>query len=96
MAEFAYRWDLLEARLPEPTSTGRWLRRAVAIETLVDRYVRGAVFTNERALARLFSVPRAEVGGAIARLARAGALTDAVVPDWPGRWIVHAGAAARA
>jgi hypothetical protein len=90
---FSYRWDLLEAWLPEAAAEGRRLVRAAAVERLVERYLRGAVFTTEGLLARLFGLGREEIGRAVARLERRGALrTGCAVPGWPGRFIVEAGA----
>jgi hypothetical protein len=90
---FSYRWDLLEAWLPEQAAEGRRLGRAVAVERLVARYVRAAVFTTPALLARLFSLPRQEISAAVERLVRAGALvSDCVVSGWPGRWLVEAAA----
>jgi len=43
---FSYRWDLLEAWLPDAVAEGRRLGRARAIERLIERFVGGAVFTN--------------------------------------------------
>src|SRR5437667_5810061 len=51
---FSYRWDLLEAWLPEEVAEGRCLPREAAVAGVIERYTRGAVFTTERALARLF------------------------------------------
>jgi hypothetical protein len=90
---FSYRWDLVEAWLPEAVRAGRRLRRAAAVAVLVERYVRVAVFTTERHLARLFGVSREEVAPAVARLTRAGTVvTDVEIDGWPGRWLVHASA----
>ncbi|MBI1846023.1 MAG: winged helix DNA-binding domain-containing protein, partial [Candidatus Rokubacteria bacterium] len=69
---FSYRWDLLEAWLPEQVAQGRRLSRAAAIERLVERYVRGAVFSSERWLARLLGLRADELEPVLARLARAG------------------------
>jgi hypothetical protein len=86
---FSYRWDLVERWLPEHAAEGRRLARAAAVERLLQRYLRGAVFARPRALARLFSLSADEVDMALARLARAGAVeADAAVAGWPGRWIV--------
>jgi len=91
---FSYRWDLLEAWAPELTAAGRRLGREPAIARLVERYLRGAVFTTERALARLLGLRADEVARAVARLERAGALCVGVaVEGWPGRFVVHASAA---
>jgi len=79
---FSYRWDLVEA----------WLRlsRERALERLLERYMRGAVFSNERLLARLFGLRLEEVTRAVGRLVATGALNaDCVVDGWPGRWVVH-------
>jgi len=90
---FSYRWDLLEAWLPDAVAAGRRLPRAAAVEQLIERYLRGAVFASERALARLFGLGADDVAPAAARLVRSGALRDGcAVPGWPGRWLVHASA----
>jgi hypothetical protein len=90
---FSYRWDLLEAWLPDAVGAGRRLGRAAALDRLVVRYVGGAVYTNARTLARLLAVPRDEVAAAVARLARRGAIAaDVEVDGWAGRWIVDAAA----
>jgi hypothetical protein len=87
---FSYRWDLLEAWLPDAVAEGRRLSREAAVERVIERYTRGAVFTTERALARLFGLTSAEVGRAVTTLGRARALRgDCVVDGWPGRWVVH-------
>jgi hypothetical protein len=91
---FSYRWDLLEAWLPDEVATGRRLSRAAAVAGLVERYTRGAVFTTERRLARLFGLRSDEVARAVTTVARARAVkADCVVAGWPGRWLVHAAAA---
>ncbi len=71
---FSYRWDLVERWLPEPVAEGRRLTRERALDRVIDRYLGGAIFAAPAALARLFSVTRSEVGGALERLARAGAV----------------------
>jgi len=86
---FSYRWDLLEAWLPDGVAAGRRLGRARAIEQVLNRYLRGAVFARESGLARLFGWRREEVRAAVERLARAGVLADRAVNGWPGRWLVH-------
>jgi len=86
---FSYRWDLLERWLPEPVAEGRRLSRERAIDRLLDRYLRGAVFSSPKLLSRLFSVPRAEVDAAIARLARRGTVTYPVaIAGRPGPFVV--------
>ena len=92
---FSYRWDLLEAWLPGPTAEGRRLRRQAAVDRLLERYARGAVFTQERRLTRLFGLGRDEVAAAVARLRHAAILVEGAVPGWPGRWLVHARAGRR-
>ena len=91
---FSYRWDLVESWLPEAVAEGRRLSREAAIAGLIERYTRGAVFTSERALARLFGLPADEVARAVKTLTRARALrADCAVDGWPGRWLIHAAAA---
>jgi hypothetical protein len=90
---FSYRWDLLEAWLPEPAAEGRRLRRPAAVEQLVARYLAGAVFSTPGLLGRLFALPRVEISDAVDRLVRAGAVVaDCAVGGWPGGWLVHAAA----
>jgi hypothetical protein len=86
---FSYRWDLVEAWLPEQAAEGRRLRRAAALDRLIARYTAGAVFTSAARLRRLFGVPAAEVEASIVRLLRAQMLREAAVAGWPGRWLVH-------
>ena len=88
---FSYRWDLLEAWLPRQVAEGRRLGRHLAVERVVVRYARAAVFTTVPLISRLFGVPRPEVSSAVRRLVSAGTLrADCVVPGWPGRWLIHA------
>ncbi len=88
---FSYRWDLLDAWLPEATAAGRRLSRRAAMDRVLERHLRGAVYASERELARLFSLPHAEVSAAIARLARSGRVhAGCEVPGWPGRWVITA------
>src|SRR3989449_10300752 len=61
---FSYRWDLVEAWLPEAVAEGRRLSRARALERLLERYMRGAIFSNGRLLARLVWLPPDDVGRA--------------------------------
>ena len=89
---FSYRWDLLEAWLPDAVAEGRRLSRAAALDRLLARYVDTAVFTTSRGLARLFGVPGAEVTGGVARLIRRGVVVETAVEGWPGRWLVTAAA----
>jgi hypothetical protein len=90
---FSYRWDLLESWLPDAVAAGRALSRAVGLERVVERYVRGAGYTNTRLLARLLAAPRADVEGAVGRLARRGVVrADVEIDGRPGRWVVNADA----
>ncbi|MBI2161045.1 MAG: winged helix DNA-binding domain-containing protein [Candidatus Rokubacteria bacterium] len=87
---FSYRWDLVEAWLPDLVSEGRRLGRGAAIERLIERYLRGAVFADEQRLARLFGLRMDDVARAVSRLVRTKALrADCVVEGWPGRWVIH-------
>jgi len=88
---FSYRWDLLEAWLPEEVAQGRRLSRETAVARVIERYTRGAVFTTERALVRLFGLTSDEVARAVMTLRRTNAMrTDCAVEGWPGRWLIHA------
>src|SRR2546428_4455217 len=88
---FSYRWDLVEAWLPEAVTAGRQLSREAATACVIERYTRGAVFTTERLLARLFGLPAEEVARAVGRLVGARAIrADCAIDGWPGRWLVHA------
>jgi len=90
---FSYRWDLLEAWLSDLVSAGRRIRRERAVETLVARYTGSALFTTPPLMARLFALPKGEVGEAVDRLVRRGALVpDCRVAGWSGRWLLHASA----
>lgn len=92
---FSYRWDLVEAWLPEPVAAGRRLARDRALEHLIGRYADAAVFTSERALRRLFGRPASEVTRAVRSLVARGALTECEVAGWPGRHLVAASTARR-
>jgi hypothetical protein len=86
---FSYRWDLVEAWLPAHVADGRRLSRAAALDRLLERYVAGATFASPARVARLLSVPAADVAASIARLARAGKVLHTSVAGWPGRWLVR-------
>src|SRR5258706_15294324 len=73
---FSYRWDLLEAWLPEAVAEGRRLSRAAALDRLVTRYLDTAVFSTSRGLARLFGLPSADVAASVTRLIRPGAVVE--------------------
>jgi len=88
---FSYRWDLVEAWLPREVTLARRLSRAAAIDRLLARYLAGAAFASESALARLFGLPRADLAASLARLARVGRVrVGCEVSGWPGRWVVVA------
>jgi hypothetical protein len=88
---FSYRWDLLEAWLPEAVAEGRRLSRPDALQRLVARYSAAAVLTSEGLLARLFAVSRAETRAAVESLVRRGRLRGPrAVEGLPGTWLVHA------
>jgi hypothetical protein len=86
---FSYRWELLEAWLPEQVQEGRRLSRSAALDRLLTRYTAGAVFTTAARLRRLFDLPAAEVEASVTRLLRAGVLREAAVAGWPGRWLIR-------
>jgi len=87
---FSYRWDLVEAWLPDAVREGRRLGRSAAIRRLVDRYLAGAAWGSVRGMARLFGVPAEEVRPVVGALARAGVVrTDASIPGFPGEWVIH-------
>jgi hypothetical protein len=93
---FSYRWDLVEAWLPDAVRAGRRLDRASAVRRLVERYLGGAAWTSVRTLSRLFALPRDEVAAAVSALARAGILhADLEVPGLPADTVVHAAAVDR-
>lgn len=92
---FSYRWDLLEAWLPDAVAAGRRLRRAAALERLVERYAAAAVFTREALLGRLFRVPANEIRAAVGGLVARGALLVGGVAGWPGDWLLHPSARTR-
>jgi len=88
---FSYRWDLLERWLPEPTAKGRRLRRTAALDHLISRYLRAAVYATPAGLARLFAVPRAEIELALTRLARThGVRAPVEIAGRAGRFVVTA------
>jgi hypothetical protein len=87
---FSYRWDLLERWLPDQVAEGRGLGRPAALETLLARYLEGAVYSTPGRMARVFGVGAAETAEAVARLGRAGRVRVGVaVRGWPGSWVVR-------
>ncbi len=89
---FSYRWDLLEAWLPNAVAAGRRLTRMEAARRLVERYVRAAIFTRPAVLRRLFGLNADEIALTMTALARRGVVVETAVAGWPGRWLVHASA----
>jgi len=92
---FSYRWDLLEAWLPDAVAAGRRLSRAAALEMLLAAHVHAAVYSRSLLFARLFGVPAQETEAAVARLTDRGVVDECEVAGWPGRWLVDAATAAR-
>jgi hypothetical protein len=87
---FSYRWDLLEAWLPEAVRAGRRLTRRVAVRRIVGRYLDGAGWASTRGLARLFGLGRAEVEAVASALERRGLVRTGVrVTGLPDDLIVH-------
>jgi hypothetical protein len=86
---FSYRWELVEAWLPDAVAEGRRLSRAAALDRILERHLAAAVFSGEGALRRLFGVSRDEIDASVRRLTARGALVAEVrVEGWPGRWLV--------
>jgi hypothetical protein len=92
---FSYRWDLVEAWLPQAVKAGRRLSRPAALDHLVSRYLGAAVYTRPRLLAQLFGVPLAEIEAAAVRLAHRGTLIETEVDGWHGRWLIDRAVATR-
>jgi DNA-binding transcriptional ArsR family regulator len=91
---FSYRWDLLEAWLPDAIRAGRRLTRRAAVRRLVGRYLEGAGWASVGGIARLFGLPRPEVEAAVAALGRAGLARRGLrAPELPADLVVHARAA---
>jgi hypothetical protein len=90
---FSYRWDLLEAWLPDAVGAGRRLSRAAALDRLVARYVDVAAVTSVRILTRLFGVTSREAGDSVQRLVRRGALASPrAIAGLPGAaWLTSGG-----
>jgi hypothetical protein len=88
---FSYRWDLLERWLPDAVADGRRLRRPAALDRLIGRYLKSAVYSSPAALGRLFAVPGSEIAATLGRLERAGALeTEVEIAGQARRWVVSA------
>ena len=86
---FSYRWDLLESWLPEAVAAGRRISRATAVRTVLERYVRAAVYSRPSLVRRLFRLDDAEIASAVAALVKRGIVVDTTVAGWAGRWLVH-------
>lgn len=87
---FSYRWDLLEAWLPEAVRAGRRLARPAAVRQVLARYLGGAGWASGRGLTRLFGLAADEVERAVAALERAGEVRTGVrVAGLPGDLVVH-------
>lgn len=87
---FSYRWDLLEAWLPEPVAEGRGMKREQAVEAILARYARAVLFTTPFLAARLFSLESREAEQAAGSLVRRGALlSDCEIQGQPGRFLLH-------
>ena len=87
---FSYRWDLVEAWLPDSVQAGRRLGRRAAARHLVARYLGGAAWGSIRGMARLFGLPAAEITDAIGTLARTGVVRVGLcIPGLPAEVVVH-------
>ena len=89
---FSYRWELLEAWLPDAVAEGRHLSRAAALDRLLGRYLDSAVFASVRGLAQLFGVDGHETAAAVDRLVRRRIVVESAVQGWTGRWLIASGA----
>ena len=80
--------------MPDEVAEGRRLSREAAVAGVIERYTRGAVFTTERQLARLFGLRPDEVARAVETLAQKRTVrADCAIDGWPGRWLIHTAAA---
>jgi hypothetical protein len=87
---FSYRWDLVEAWLPDGVREGRRLSRDAAARRLVERYLGGAGWASRRRLHRLLGLAAAEADAAIAALVRSGAVVAGLpVPGLPADLVIH-------
>jgi hypothetical protein len=86
---FSYRWDRLDRWLPEAVAEGRRLGRDAALDRIIARHLRAAVYAMPAALARTLGVSRGEVDLSATRLARQGVLRAGVeIAGRPGRYLV--------
>jgi hypothetical protein len=86
---FSYRWDLLESWLPDAVTEGRRLSRERAVDRLLERYLRGAVYSRAPLLRRLFGLASAELSASITRLVRGGVFAETTIGDHGGEWLLH-------
>ena len=80
---FSYRWDLVEAWLPEAVRAGRRLGRPQAVRRLVARYLGGAAWGSVRGWRRLFGLPAARCRRRWRRSRGGGASRAGVARDCP-------------
>jgi hypothetical protein len=86
---FSYRWDLLDRWLPDAVAEGRRLARSAALDRVLARHLRAAVYQSPAVLARLLGVPRADVDASVDRLTRQGVVRPGVtIAGLPGRFVV--------
>lgn len=86
---FSYRWDLLDHWLPEQVRKGEGLARDEAILRVITAYLKAAISSQERIMARLFDLPVVEVEAAVKRLAAIELVTREVpIRGLPGHWVL--------
>ena len=85
---FSYRWDLLEAWLPDGAAEGRRMPRAAALDAVVARHAQTAVFTRLPTVRRLFGVTAEEAVASVRRLVARRVMVERDVSGLPGRWLV--------
>lgn len=85
---FSYRWDLLEAWLPEAVAEGRRMSRAAALDAVVARHAQASVFTRLATVRQLFGVTGEEAVASVQRLVLRRALVERGIAGLPGRWLV--------
>jgi hypothetical protein len=85
---FSYRWDLLEAWLPEAATEGRRMSRAAALDAVVAHHAQAAVFTRLASVRRLFGVSAEEAAASVRRLVSRRVLVERDITGLPGHWLV--------
>ncbi|MFQ5658099.1 MAG: hypothetical protein ACE5G5_11200 [Candidatus Methylomirabilales bacterium] len=86
---FSYRWDLLDDWLPDQVREGEKLSRDEAVLQLVKSYLRIAIASQERIVARLLDLSVDEVERALGVLATEGLITREIpIRGVPGLWSV--------